>query len=595
MDLYYREITIDYTKVGAALTNFPIYVSINLGANVADTNGYDVHFKNAGGEELPFELISWDNIAKVWNGWVRIDSISNTANTVFRAYYGNATISTNQSSTTTWDASFKQVYHLEESSGAPQDSTSNAQHLAVRNGAATYGVTGVNGRGYTFNGSTDFQKATGAYDPGAGAFTASAWVKTTQNLTYAGFMGHIDGGPTTGWTLEVSATNPVIWFNNTTITASTNVANNAWRYLSMTRDNSGNVVIYVDGVSAATGTNTSNLTTSSPFYLGSWGNMTYAYSGSLDEVRVASSARSAGWVLTEYNNQSNPATFSAMGAEMALGVNDITFVGSNSNHTGSTNSTTLSVAKPTGTTTNDLLVVSATMVEGTRTTADFADLDGWTLINSLSTTSPNRVRQSVWYKFAENADPGNITVQAVTGSGCKIVVTVSAYRYVDLTTPIMAFAGRSNTSTSTSVPFNAVTATAPGYLIAFGGGRGSGAHSADLNTSTYTLDSAARTTASSYMYTFGAHGESVTSGSVTPPTMTYAANMTQTMTHAIILTALSSPTTGNGLIKVWNGSSWVRKPVKVWNGTSWVQKPVKVWDGANWVTTNPSGPPVMPP
>jgi len=36
--------------------------------------------------------------------------------------------------------------------------------------------------------------------------------------------------------------------------------------------------------------------------------------------------------------------------------------------------------------------------------------------------------------------------------------------------------------------------------------------------------------------------------------------------------------------RVWNGSSWVKRPVKVWNGSSWVRRPVKVWNGSSWVT-----------
>jgi len=40
-----------------------------------------------------------------------------------------------------------------------------------------------------------------------------------------------------------------------------------------------------------------------------------------------------------------------------------------------------------------------------------------------------------------------------------------------------------------------------------------------------------------------------------------------------------------GNIKVWNGSSWVAKPVKVWNGSAWVAKPVKRWNGSAWITT----------
>jgi hypothetical protein len=43
--------------------------------------------------------------------------------------------------------------------------------------------------------------------------------------------------------------------------------------------------------------------------------------------------------------------------------------------------------------------------------------------------------------------------------------------------------------------------------------------------------------------------------------------------------------TTTGGMKVWNGTSWVIKPVKVWNGTSWVVKPVKFWDGTQWRMT----------
>lgn len=40
-----------------------------------------------------------------------------------------------------------------------------------------------------------------------------------------------------------------------------------------------------------------------------------------------------------------------------------------------------------------------------------------------------------------------------------------------------------------------------------------------------------------------------------------------------------------GQIKVYNGASFVAKPVKVWNGSTWVTKPVKRWNGTSWVTT----------
>lgn len=50
-------------------------------------------------------------------------------------------------------------------------------------------------------------------------------------------------------------------------------------------------------------------------------------------------------------------------------------------------------------------------------------------------------------------------------------------------------------------------------------------------------------------------------------------------------TVLSSGGT-TGQIKVYNGSSFVAKPVKVYNGTAFVLKPLKRWNGSAWVVTN---------
>ena len=39
------------------------------------------------------------------------------------------------------------------------------------------------------------------------------------------------------------------------------------------------------------------------------------WNGTIDEVRISSSARSADWIAAEYNNQSSPSTFYNFGAE----------------------------------------------------------------------------------------------------------------------------------------------------------------------------------------------------------------------------------------------------------------------------------------
>lgn len=37
-----------------------------------------------------------------------------------------------------------------------------------------------------------------------------------------------------------------------------------------------------------------------------------------------------------------------------------------------------------------------------------------------------------------------------------------------------------------------------------------------------------------------------------------------------------------GILKRWNGASWIKEPLKYWNGSTWATKPLKVWDGATW-------------
>jgi hypothetical protein len=55
-----------------------------------------------------------------------------------------------------------------------------------------------------------------------------------------------------------------------------------------------------------------------PQQWGAGGNTTCGLNGTLDEVRLSSTERSAGWVATEFANQKEPATFYTVGSEQTL-------------------------------------------------------------------------------------------------------------------------------------------------------------------------------------------------------------------------------------------------------------------------------------
>jgi hypothetical protein len=72
----------------------------------------------------------------------------------------------------------------------------------------------------------------------------------------------------------------------------------------------GSANLFVDGVRNTERTNTlTNFKVNSDFELGRMENDFFKLSGILDEVEVASTQRSAEWILTAFRNQSSPAAF----------------------------------------------------------------------------------------------------------------------------------------------------------------------------------------------------------------------------------------------------------------------------------------------
>jgi hypothetical protein len=99
----------------------------------------------------------------------------------------------------------------------------------------------------------------------------------------------------------------------------TNVVGTGWRYVAYTVDAVAKTqIVYVDGVQSASTalTNSLSFTGLAPnTILGKHGNgqTAYTFDGTMDEVRVAQTSRSAAWLSTEFNNQRAPGTFQSVG------------------------------------------------------------------------------------------------------------------------------------------------------------------------------------------------------------------------------------------------------------------------------------------
>jgi cysteine-rich repeat protein len=360
---YYKTITIDRTRVGTAsspttLSSYPMLFSVTdtslrtiaNGGRVRNANGHDIIFRGVdtttcGGPfacTMAHEIESYSPTTGALVAWVNIPTLrarTNTSNTVIRIMFGNMAISTStQQVSSTWNSSFKGVWHLNQNPGgaAPQmsDATSN------NNDGTANSLTAVAGRmsnGISTNGSTSymsFNSGTSLNSNAGGAFTYSTWIRvpvaetlgailSSRNSASDGvdidLMVGMDGATTMAGRLMVLVRDD----NNgpfAEIVSPNAINDNNWHYVTLTR-NAGAIQLYMDTTSQGTDTDAgaAGAFTTNLREIGREGRWiqdnyttptTNAYlQATYDEVRYSDSVRSIDWITTDYNNQNTPATF----------------------------------------------------------------------------------------------------------------------------------------------------------------------------------------------------------------------------------------------------------------------------------------------
>jgi len=327
---YLKSITISHTHIDSILTNFPLCVKIDGDADIGAVclaSGNDIVFTDADFYPLDAECESFSVIDGVATGvfWVRVPSLSATADTVIYCCYGNdgATARTNTSSV--WDSYHKGVWHLGDGTTlSAVDSTIN-----TNNGTIT-GITAAAGKVdgcALFDGSTAHSISVPS-DPDVNLpdyATIECWFKSTQtgtahqaliarfttqsSATPTGYQFFLLGSGNTyttyfGYRLNNDAT----WYS--VISTKTNLNDGNWHHCAAVR-NGSIIYIYVDGAldNTATaqgvgtiGVSASALAMGRAYLNGTW---QWPLAGSLDEVRISHTIRSADWIEFEYYNMSS--------------------------------------------------------------------------------------------------------------------------------------------------------------------------------------------------------------------------------------------------------------------------------------------------
>jgi hypothetical protein len=332
---YYKQGTVDKTQCGSsgALANFALLeyetdaklATVSNGGYTTSVNGYDIRPYADSGLTTPlqYELVSYSPITGAIQMWINCGTggsqISSSTSAVIYLATGNSSLTTDGSSSATWNSNWQMVQHLENTSCT--DSTSNGNNGT--NNGGTNG-TGNIGGGIALSGSPNRVAEPINITTVGQPFAVSGWINPTGTSGYRAFWG----GATTTGSLEIrvnDSTNNIQVLREGVagvITTSGTVTGSAWSKVVLTIDGSNNVKVYINGASPETATLSGSFTSDTSL-LGGWDfnglSTEDPFIGTIDEVRVANSVFNDSWWLAEYNSQKSGSTFISWGSWTPVG------------------------------------------------------------------------------------------------------------------------------------------------------------------------------------------------------------------------------------------------------------------------------------
>jgi MSHA biogenesis protein MshQ len=334
-----KSITLHASRIEApgdgALADFPVLVSVTDPqlAAPALAAGSDIVFTAADGTtRLASEIESFSQATGELAAWVKVPSLSATADTTLYVYYGNPTPPA-QAPEDTWTAAYLGVWHLGQDPGSGTtnnmlDATRASRHGTSRNMQAANSVSGRIGRGLIFDGSNEFMDFP-SLNVGD-AFTISMWINlaavsdvrtlianSDSGLDADGFRFFVNTAGMSNRKLSFETGNDNGGSGATAATADGAVPTGTFAHVAAVVNRAGQAtLLYVNGARVNTSTSTApSFANNEDLDAGRMKNGDHYFAGTLDQIEIASVLRPAEWLATQVNNQSQPDTFHTLGSE----------------------------------------------------------------------------------------------------------------------------------------------------------------------------------------------------------------------------------------------------------------------------------------
>ena len=320
-----KQLTLDTTAAGADikgnLEEVPVLVRLHTGNfNYfldLKQDASDLRFI-AGDDKTPlkYHIEKFDPVNQMALIWVKMPKLMGTSSTnSLWMYYGNPKAAKAEDAAGTYGVHQALVYHFENATGAPKDQTGYANHPSQYTAQTI--PTGLIGGGAHFSGAQRIDipdTASLAIKPDAG-WTFSAWVKIDVSQKDAYVLLRQDG--TRSLAVGIDGTAVYARYNDganiTQTPAGASLTTGAWHLLALTVGQ-GRLTLYIDGQEGA----------AVPAPMGDMGGDTvigaaadggHGFSGDLDEVEIANTARSVEWLETMTRSQGVDAKLITYGSD----------------------------------------------------------------------------------------------------------------------------------------------------------------------------------------------------------------------------------------------------------------------------------------
>lgn len=329
-----RALVISKAKVQDSHTDFPVAVVITdpaILASLGDVGG--IVFTDAANAELSHEIALTEAARLVV--WVELKSLSDAQDTLFYVYYGDPKATGTADPKGTWSNGFLAVWHLEEAVADEQNTGKHPDATQSGHDGTQHGNLGISsgcrvGRCQQLGDADWIESAKPAdFKLGDADVTVTAWVNLDNFLPKpSGIFAKSNPGAAEDGHMILGANGAqklaLEQRSIGSLQGSSDIQDQKWHFVAwtQTKDDAGKAErwrLYLDGAEQTNAAYETIPTKDSHLVRlgGATAGTTFDTSmkGDLDEVHVAFSARSAGWIATAFANQGAPATFVAIGAE----------------------------------------------------------------------------------------------------------------------------------------------------------------------------------------------------------------------------------------------------------------------------------------